>query len=200
MQNMALNTPIGNNIVNSITYNEQNPIGPGHVPFQLLDHLSGGAHGAQDTLRFFDRDLFTVSLSTGTDFNRQAQPISYQLTTRPSLLAYLSIGGYWQPGPGQGFNTTNVQLVTPLGYDTSLVVSTNVNWKVNGPAKLANRNVFINKIIGKCYALQFAYNQDLKQVFFNITILAFPSSGVGGGFGLGGQSQTSSVLPQNFAF
>ena len=200
MQNMALNTPIGSNIVNSVTYNEQNPIGPPDVPFQLLDHLSGGAHGAQDTLRFFDRDLFSVSLSTGTNFDRQAQPISYQITARPSLLAYLSIGGYWQPGPGQGFGTTNVQLVTPFGYDTSLVVSTNVNWKVNGPAKLADRNVFINKIIGKCYALQLAYNQDLKQVFFNITILAFPSNGIGGGVGLGGQNQTSAILPQSFTF
>jgi hypothetical protein len=199
MQNAALNTPIGSNIVNSITYNEQNPIGPADVPFQLLDHLSGGAHGAQDTIRFFDRDLFSVSLSSGTDFDRQAQPISYQITSRPTLLSYLSIGGFWQPGPGQGFGTTNVQLVTPFGYDTSLQISTNINWKVNGPAKLADRNVYINKIIGKCYSLQLAYNQDLKQFFFTVTILAFPSQGLGGGIGLGG-GQSSSILPQNFAY
>jgi hypothetical protein len=199
MQNAALNTPIGTNIVNSITYNEQNPIGPADVPFQLLDHLSGGAHGAQDTIRFFDRSLFSVSLSSGTDFDRQAQPISYQITAQPNLLTFLSIGGYWQPGPGQGFNTTNVQLVTPFGYDTSLQISTNVNWKLNGPAKLADRNVYINKIIGKCYSLQLAYNQDLKQFFFTVTILAFPSQGLGGGIGLGG-GQSSSILPQNFAY
>jgi hypothetical protein len=200
MQNAALSTPLGSFLVNSLTYNEQNPIGPADVPFQLLDHLSGGAHGAQDSLRFFDRDLWTFSVSTGTNFNRQAQPISYQFTARPSLLAYLSIGGYWTPGPGQGFGTTNVQIITPFGYDTSVQFSTNVDWKNKG--RLEDKNVYLNKIIGKCYSLQLAYNEDLKQFYFTVVILAFPSNGLGGGLGIGGgtNTQSSSILPQSFAF
>jgi hypothetical protein len=112
------------------------------------------------------------------------------------MLSYLSIGGYWTPGQGQGFGTTNVQIIAPIGTDTSVQFTTNLDWKNKG--RLEDKNIYINKIIGKCYSVQFAYNEDLKQFYFNIVILAFPSSGVGGGFGIG--NQTTSIVPQNFAF
>jgi hypothetical protein len=193
-QNASLSTPIGQHIVNSITYNEQHPIGPPDVPFQLFDRLSPGSHGAQDVLRLFNRDVYSLSLSTGTNFNMQAQPVSYQLTLKPSLRSYLVLGGFWTPGPGNGFGTTNVQLITPFGRDTSLQFTTNVDWKNKG--RLEDKNIYLSKVIGNCYDLQFTYNEDLKQFNFNVVILAFPNQGAGFGFG----GQTSPIIPQNFAF
>ncbi len=38
-QDLALTTPIGKHFINAITYDEQNPIGPPDVPFELLDRL-----------------------------------------------------------------------------------------------------------------------------------------------------------------
>ena len=67
-QNASITTPIANHIVNSITYNEQHPIGPVDVPFQLFDHLSSGAHSAQDVIRFYNKDVYSLSLSDGTIF------------------------------------------------------------------------------------------------------------------------------------
>ncbi len=193
-QNASLSTPIGQHIVNSVTYNEQHPIGPSDVPFQLFDRLSPGSHGAQDVLRIFNRDIYSLSLSTGTNFDEQAQPVSYQLTLKPSLRSYLVLGGFWSPGPGNGFGTTNVQVITPFGRDTSLQFTTNVDWKNKG--RLEDKNIYLSKVIGNCYDLQFTYNEDLKQFNFNVVILAFP--GQGAGFGFGGQ--TSPIVPQNFAF
>ncbi|MFY9780987.1 MAG: hypothetical protein WAJ85_10825 [Candidatus Baltobacteraceae bacterium] len=194
-QNAALSTPLGQHIVNSITYNEQHPIGPANVPFQLLDNLSSGSHGLQDVMRFFNRDVYSLSLSTGTNFNESAQPISYQLTLKPSVRSYLVLGGFWTPGPGNGFATSNVQVITPFGRDTSLQFTTNVDWK--NKARLEDKNVYLSKVIGNCYDLQFTYNQDLKQFNFNVVILAFPGQGAGFGFGGG---QASPIIPQNFAF
>jgi hypothetical protein len=193
-QNASLSTPIGQHIVNSITYNEQHPIGPSDVPFQLFDRLSPGSHGAQDVLRFFNRDIYSLSLATGTNFDRSAQPVSYQLTMKPSPRSYLVVGGFWSPGAGNGFGTTNVQVITPFGRDTSLQFTTNVDWKNKG--RLEDKNIYLSKVIGNCYDLQFAYNQDLKQFNFNVVILAFP--GQAAGFGFGGQP--TPIIPQNFAF
>jgi hypothetical protein len=193
-QNASLNTPIGQHIVNSLNYNEEHPIGPADVPFQLLDRLSPGAHGAQDTLRFFNGDVYSLSVSTATSFDRQAQPISYELTTRPSAGSYLVIGGYYSPGPGNGFGITNVQAIAPFGRGGTLEFTTNVDWKNKG--KLESKNVYLQQIIGNCYSLQAAYNEDLKQLNFNVVILAFPSQGAGFGF----NNQSSPILPQNFAF
>jgi len=194
-QNASLSTPIGLHLINSITYNEQHPIGPTEVPFELLDHLSSGAHSAQDVLRFYNGDVFSFSLSDGTSFDREAQGATYQLNYRPSPKSYIVIGGYFQPGPGQGFGTTNVQAITPFGKDTSLQFSTNVDWKNHN--RLEDKNIYLSKTVDNCYNLLASYNQDLKAFSFSIVILAFPGQAVG--FGLGGQ-QTSPVLPQSFAF
>jgi hypothetical protein len=194
-QNAALSTPYGNHIVNSITYNEQHPIGPSNVPFQLLDNLSSGAHSAQDVFRFYNKDVYSLSLSDGTNFDRQGQPITYQLNYKPSPRAYLVVGGYYSPGPGNGFNTTNVQAITPLGKDTILELTTNVDWKNH--MRLEDKNVYLSQIVDNCYQMQFTFNQDLKQFSFQVVILAFPQQGLG--FGFGGAS-SSSIIPQNLAF
>jgi hypothetical protein len=195
-QNASLSTPIGNHIINSITYNEQHPIGPTEVPFELLDHLSDGAHSAQDVLRFYNGDVYSFSLSDGTSFDRQAQSLTYQLNYRPSPKSYLVVGGYFQPGSGQGFGTTNVQAITPFGKDTSLQFSTNVDWKNHN--RLEDKNIYLSKTVDNCYNLLASYNQDLKAFSFSIVILAFPGQSVG--FGLGGGAQSSPILPQSFAF
>ena len=196
-QNAALTTPIGNHIVNSVTYNEQHPIGPTDVPFQLFDHLSGGSHSAQDVFRFYNKDVYSLSLSDGTTFAPgAAQSITYQLNYRPSLKSYLVIGGYYQPGPGLGFNTTNVQTITPFGKDTTLEFSTNVDWKNHN--RLEDKNIYLSKTVDQCYNILASYNQDTKQFSFNIVILAFP--GQSAGFGFGGQSGASPIIPQNLSF
>ena len=195
-QNASLSTPLFNHVVNAITYNEQHPIGPVNVPFQLFDRLSPASHSAQDVLRFYNKDVYSLQLATGTNFNRMAQPINYQLNVRPSLRSYLVFGGYFTPGSGNGFNSTNVQAITPFGKDTTLEFTTNIDWKNHN--RLENKNVYLNKIVDNCYAIQAAYNQDLKQFTFNIVILAFPNNGAG--FGFGGSGSSSPIIPQSFSF
>jgi hypothetical protein len=197
-QSASLNTPIGSHIINSLNYNEQHPIGPTDVPFQLLDRLSGGSHSAQETIRFYNGDIYSFSLSDGTSFDRQAQGVTYQLNYRPSLKSYLIIGGFWTPGSGNGFNTTNVQAITPFGRDTSLEISTNVDWHNHN--RLADKNILLSRTVDNCYNLQFTYNQDLKQFAFNFVILAFP--GQAAGFGIGGTSSggINSIIPQSLSF
>ncbi len=190
-QNASLSTPIGDHLVNSVTYNEQHPIGPSDVPFQLLDNLSPGAHSAQDVIRFYNKDVYSFSLSAGTQFDRMAQPVSYQLNYKPSARSYIVLGGYFTPGPGQGFGTTNVQAITPLGKDTTLEFTTNVDWMNH--EQLEDKNIYLSQIVANCYQLQLSYNQDLKQFNFQVVILAFPSQGAG--FGIGG-SQSNSIIPQ----
>jgi hypothetical protein len=193
-ENASLQTPLGNHIVNSITYNEQHPFGPPDVPFQLFDRLSSGSHSAQENLRLYNSDVYSFSLSDGTNFDRQAQPVSYQLNVRPSARSLLVVGGYFAPGSGNGFGSTNIQTLTPLGKQTLLEFTTNVDWKNH--MRLEDKNVYLTQIVGDCYQLQLTYNQDLKTVNFNINLLAFPSQSLG--LGVGGPSQ--SIIPQSFAF
>ena len=192
-QNLSLTTPIGNHIVNSITYDEQNPIGPTEVPFQLLDQLSGGSHQAQDTLRIFNKDIYSLSLSTGTLFLPEAQPILYQFVSRPSPRSALTISGTWNPGPGQGFYQTNVQLYTPFGREAQLQFATNINWKSHG--QLADKTIFYRKIIGECYDIMASYNEDLKAFNLNFEILAFPGRTAGIGI-----APNQPLLPTNFNY
>jgi len=194
-QDASLNTPLGSHFVNSLTYNEQNISGPANVPFQLLDQLQPDSHSAQENIRFYNKNVYSLTLSTGTDFDRQAQPVNYQLNLQPSPRSYIVIGGFFSPGSGNGFGTSNVQAITPFGRDTTLELTTNVDWKNH--ERLEDKNIFLNRIIDNCYNLQFAYNQDLKSFNFNIIILAFP--GQGSGFGLGG-GNTSQIIPQGLTF
>jgi|GEM_PF-452653 len=180
-QNMQLTTPLGNHIVNAIIYSENHPIGPADVPFQTLDRLSGGSHNAQETLRIFNGDVYLLQIGASTFFNRQAQALTYQFTTRPSLRSYLLLGGSYVPGPGNGFFSTNVQGITGLGHDTTLQFSTNVDWKNKG--RLVNKTMYLSKIIANCYRTDLSYNQDLKAWNFAISILAFPNQAIGGQIG-----------------
>jgi len=193
-QSASLSTPLGTHVLNTINYNEQHPIGPANVPFQLFDRLSSGAHSAQDTLRLYNGDAYSLQVETGTAFNRQAQALNYQLNVRPSPRSYVLLGGYYQPGPGLGFNQTNVQAITPFGKDTTLEFTTNIDWKNHN--RLTDKNIYISRIIDECYNIQGSYNQDLKQFSFNFVILAFP--GQGAGFGFGGQK--TPIIPGNIAF
>jgi hypothetical protein len=186
----TLTTPLGNHLLNAVTYNETNSNGPQAEPFQTFDILSGGSHSAQDVLQFYNRDVYVLRLSTGTSFNRQAQPISYSFTLRPSRRSYFSANGSWNPGPGQGFYTTQYQIITPFGYKTDLQFAATQNWKMKGA--ITDKVVYLRKIIGDCYDIRISYNQDLKLVSIGFDLLAFPSYGVN--FGLG---QVGSIVPGN---
>ena len=189
-QQASFTTPFGNHVLNAITYTETNSNGPQTEPFQTFDLLSGASHSAQDVLQIYNKDAYVLRLGTGTGFNREAQPISYSLTVRPSLRSYFSMNGSWAPGPGQGFYSTQYQIITPFGYQTDLQFAATSNWKDKGA--ITDKVVFLRRIIGNCYDIRVSYNQDLKLVSVGFDILAFPSYGVN--FGLG---QIGSIVPGN---
>ena len=190
-QQASLTTPFGGHILNTVSYNEQHPIGPANVPFQLIDRLSSASKSAQDLLRISNGNVYSLALSSGTSFNRQAQPVSYQLTSHPSPRSTVILGGSWIPGAGNGFFSTNVQAATPFGRGTDLEISTNIDWKNKG--RLLNKNISYRKIIGDCYDLRATYNQDLKQFNLAVDLLAFPSRSAS--FGINRQGP---IFPQSF--
>ncbi|MGH7661337.1 MAG: hypothetical protein ACRENA_10545 [Vulcanimicrobiaceae bacterium] len=189
-QQLTFTTPFGNHVLNAITYNEANSNGPTTEPFQTFDVIGGNTHGAQDVVQFYNKNVWVLRLADGTSFNRQAQPVSYSLTTRPSLRSYLSVAGSWVPGAGNGFEQTQYQWITPFGYKTDLQFAATENWKERG--KITDKVVYLRRIIGDCYDVRIAYNQDLKMVSVGFDLLAFPSYGVN--FGLG---QVGSIVPGN---
>jgi hypothetical protein len=85
-----------------------------------------------------------------------------------------------------------VQIISPIGPTSDVQFSTFVDWKNKG--RLESKTVYYRKIIGNCYEVRVAYNQDLKSVAVTLDILAFPSEALN--FGLG---QTTSIVPQSFA-
>jgi hypothetical protein len=121
-----------------------------------------------------------------------AEPITYQLLTRPGRNISLLAGGTWTPGAGFGFDRTNLQIAAPIGRTADIQISTFVDWK--NKARLESKNIYFRKIVGDCYEVRVAYNEDLKTVNVTIDLLAFPSQAVN--FGLG---QTTSIIPQSFA-
>lgn len=196
-QMMSLSTPLGSHFVNSISYNESNYNGPAFAPFQFLDQQpTTNTKGAQDLLRFFNGDVYSLQLGFSTLFDEMAQPVSYQLSARPTTRSIVLIGGSFVPGPGQyhGFGTTNVQFSSPLGYDTTASFIGNVDWASHG--RIENKSIFIDKIIGECYDIKIQYNQDSRQVNVVLDLLAFPSHATG--FGIGGQQ--GSLIPSTFNF
>jgi hypothetical protein len=192
-QNASLTTTLSNHIVNAITYSEQNSNGPQAEPFKTFDIIGGAAHQASDVIRFFNGDAYTLTLQASTLFDRAAQPVAYQLNVRPTPLVNVLLGGTWIPGPGQGFPVTNLQFITPLGRGSDIEFATNIDWKSRG--RLESKNIYYRRIIGDCYELNLAYNQDLKQVTFNVLILAFPSHSAS--FGL---ATPTSILPGQLNF
>ncbi len=192
-QNASLTTTISNHFVNAITYSEQNSNGPQAEPFQTFDILGGASHQASDVIRFFNGDIYTLTLQSSTLFDRSAQPWNYELNWHPSPRSSIMLGGSWIPGPGNGFPLTNVQVITPLGRGADIEFATNVDWKSRG--RLESKNIYYRRIIGDCYELNLAYNQDLKQVTFNVLILAYPSHSAS--FGL---ATPTSILPGQLNF
>ncbi len=193
-QQATLTTPLFGHVLNTISYNESNTNGPLAEPFKSIDVLGTNTKQANDVLRIFNDDIYSLSLTATTFFNRQAQSVGYQLTTRPSPRSSLILGGAFTPGPGFGFDRTSVELATPFGYQSDIQVATFVDWKNH--MRLESKNIYYRHVIGNCYEVRLAYNEDLKQVTATIDLLAFPSHAVN--FGLASQS-LSSIIPQSFS-
>lgn len=188
----TLSTAIGNHVVNAITYNETNYNGPNSVPFSTIDLQSPFNYkNANDVLRFFNGDYYNLALNFGTSFNRQAQPVAYQLALRPSHRSYVALGGIFSPGSGNGFYTTNVQFSTPFGNGSTLQFIGDVDWK--NKARIINKSIWYSRIIGDCYEIQVQYNQAARQVNLTLSLLAFPSHAAG--FGI---NTTGSIIPTSF--
>ncbi len=172
---MSLTTPISQHIVNSLTYNEANYNGPALVPFQYLDQQpTENTKNAQDLIRLFNDDVYAFSVGWTTNFDGMAQPLSYQLTAKPSQRSVLMLSGSFIPGPGQGFVTTNLQLSTPFGRDASLQFVTDLNWK--GPGEMvADKIIYYTRTIGNCYQLMVLYNESQQAINVGLNLLAFPS-------------------------
>ncbi|MGH7736863.1 MAG: hypothetical protein ACREMP_03170 [Candidatus Tyrphobacter sp.] len=193
-QLLTLTTPITSHIVNLVTYNEENYNGPPAVPFQFLDQLpTTNTKGAQDLLRFFNGSIYNLSLGFTTLFDAKAQPVSYQFQLDPSSRSVLLLGGSYIPGPGLGFQETNVQFSTPFGPDTQIEFAGNVNWDIH--RRISDKIVYVTKTIGQCYQIAALYNEDSKLFNLSLDLLSFPSHAAG--FGVG---QSGSIVPSNFNF
>ena len=193
-QQATLTTPLFGHVLNTISYNESHVNGPFAEPFKSIDVLGNGSKQASDVLRIFNGDIYSLSLTATTFFNRQAQSVGYQLTSRPSPRSTLLLGGNFTPGSGNGFDRTSVQLATPFGYQSDLQFSTNVNWKAH--MRLESKNIYYRHIVGNCYEIRLSYSQDTKQVTASIDLLAFPSRVAN--FGIG-QTSLGNIIPQSFS-
>ena len=193
-QDFSLTTPIGTHFVNSLTYNEANYNGPALVPFQYLDQQpTENTKNAQDLIRFFNDDVYTVSLGLSTNFDGIAQPVSYQIMARPSRRSVVLLSGSFVPGPGLGFETTNLQLSTPFGRDASLQFVTDLQWK--GPELFSNKIIYYTRTIGNCYQIQVLYSEASQSVNVGLSLLAFPNQTAT--FNIG---QPGSIVPSTFNF
>ena len=191
----TLTTPLFGHILNTISYNASHVNGPLAEPFKSIDVLGNGLKQANDVLRIYNGDTYSLSLTATTYFNRQAQAVGYQFQARPSSRSTLLLGGAFTPGPGFGFDRTSVQVSTPFGYKSDLQFATFVDWKNHG--RLESKNIYYRHVIGDCYEIRLAYNEDLKQVTATVDILAFPSQQAN--FGIGQPASLNSIIPQNFA-
>jgi hypothetical protein len=197
-QEFSLTTPISGHIVNNLTYNEANYNGPALVPFLYLDQQpTENTKNAQDMVRLFNDDVYAFSLGWVTNFNGIAQPLSYQLTARPSARSLVLVSGSFIPGAGQGFETTNLQLSTPFGRDASLQFVTDINWRpsITGGEFLADKIIYYTRTIGNCYQLMVLYNESQQAVNVGLNILAFPTQTAV--FNIG---EPQPVVPTSFNF
>ena len=194
-QTASLTTPIGQHVVNSLTYNEANYNGPALVPFQYLDQQpTENTKNAQDLIRFFNDDVYTASFGFSTNFDGIAQPISYQITAKPSPRSVVLLSGSFIPGPGFGFETTNLQLSTPFGRDASLQFVSDLNWKGGGEL-FSNKVIYYTRTIGNCYQVQVLYSEASQSVSVGLSLLAFPNQTAT--FAIG---QPGSIIPSTFNF
>jgi hypothetical protein len=197
-QDFSLTTPISRHIVNTLTYNEANYNGPALVPFQYLDQQPlQNIKNAQDMVRIFNDDVYALSVGWSTNFDGIAQPLSYQLTAHPSPRSVVLLSGSFIPGPGMGFETSNLQLSTPFGRDASLQFVTNINWRPSlGLGKfLADKIIYYTRTIGNCYQLMVLYNESQQANNVGLNLLAFPTQTAV--FQIGSPQQ---VVPTSFNF
>ena len=191
-QQLSLTSQIGTHVNNVVSYNEQNYNGPGSVPFSTLDvQNSANIKNATDTVRFYNGDIYNLQLIFTTEFNGVAQPLSYQLVTRPSPRSFATFTGTFTPGPGQGFYTTNTQFSTPFGRDAWLQFQGDIDWK--NKARIENKTIYYSRIIGNCYQIQLSYSELSRELDATIDILAFPSHAAT--FGL---TNRGSIVPSGF--
>jgi hypothetical protein len=191
-QQMSLTSQVGSHFNNVISYNEANYNGPGSVPFSTIDlQNSANYKNATDTVRFYNGDIYNLSLNFTTSFNRMAQPVSYQLVTHPSPRSFASLTGSFQPGGGQGFFPTNLQFSTPFGNGSWLQFQGDIDWKQRD--RIENKTIYYNRIIGDCYEIQLSYNQNSRELNATINVLAFPSHAAS--FGL---TNRGSIIPSGF--
>ena len=194
-QSATLTTPMFGHMVSTLQYTNQHANGPLAEPFKTIDILSQGSKLLQESLRLFNNDVYSLSLTSSTQFNRMAQPVGYQLIARPSRRSSLQVGGSFFPGPGNGFTQTNVQLSTPFGRDADLQFGGFIDWKSRG--RITQKAIFYRKTIGDCYQIRVAYNENLKQINVGIELLAFPSHALN--FGVGQSASLGSIIPGNFS-
>jgi hypothetical protein len=197
-QDLSLTTPISQHVVNTLTYNEANYNGPALVPFQYLDQQpTMNTKNAQDMIRLFNDDVYAFSLGWTTNFDGVAQPLSYQLTARPSARSVVLLSGSFIPGAGMGFETTNLQLSTPFGRDASLQFVTNINWRpsVGTGEFFADKIIYYTRTIGNCYQLLVLYNESQEAINVGLNLLAFPQQTAV--FNIG---QPQPVIPTSFNF
>jgi hypothetical protein len=197
-QDLSLTTPISQHIVNTITYNEANYNGPALVPFEYLDQQpTMNTKNAQDMLRLFNDDIYAFSVGWTTNFDGIAEPLSYQLSARPSPRSVVLLSGSFIPGPGMGFETSNLQLSTPFGRDASLQFVTNINWRPSlGLGEFfSDKIIYYTRTIGNCYQLLVLYNESQQAINVGLNLLAFPSQTAV--FNIG---QPQPVIPTTFNF
>jgi hypothetical protein len=193
-QDFSLTTPIGSHFLNSITYSEANYNGPALVPFQYLDQQpTDNTKNAQDLFRVFNDDTYDFSLGYSTNFDGVAQPWSYQLTARPSARSVVLLSGSFLPGPGQGFETTNLQLSTPFGRDASLQFVTDLQWK--GGELFSDKVIYYTRTFGSCYQVQVLYSEASQAINVGLSLLAFPNQTATFAIGQPGQ-----IVPSTFNF
>jgi hypothetical protein len=192
-QQMSLNSQIGTHFTNNVSYSESNYNGPGTVPFATMDVQSGqNFKNASDILRIFNGDIYNLNLTFTTSFNGIAQPITYQLISRPSRRSYVQLQGTFIPGSGNGFPSTNVQFTTPFGNGSWLQFVGDLDWKNKG--RIENKSIYYSRIIGDCYEIQMQYNQNSRTVNVTLNLLAFPSHAAGFGINTNG----GSIIPSSF--
>ncbi len=197
-QDLSLTTPISQHVVNTLTYNEANYNGPSLVPFQYLDQQpTTNTKNAQDMLRLFNNDIYALAVGWSTNFDGVAQPLSYQLTARPSPRSVVLFSGSFIPGAGQGFETSNLQISTPFGRDASLQFVTNVNWRPSlGLGEFfSDKIIYYTRTIGNCYQLLVLYNESQQAINVGLNLLAFPTQTAV--FNIG---QSQPVIPTSFNF
>jgi hypothetical protein len=197
-QSMSLTTPIGSHFVNSLTYNEANYNGPAIVPFQYLDQQpTDNQKNAQDLIRVFNGDTYTLSVGVSTDFLGYApwtgEPISYQLAARPSSRSVVLLSGSYIPGPGNGFEQTQLQFSTPFGRGSQLQFVSTINWKEG--ERFQDKVIYYNRTIGDCYQVQVLYSEATRMVSVALNLLAFPSQAATFNLGQGGP-----IIPTTFNF